>query len=78
MYITFVKGIVDGTEAREVIKAEDIISAKAIMHKRIGGAMDDKNCAFAFATVMNSRGQLLCGDSFERPKPIPQELLDAE
>jgi len=67
-YLTFVKHIKDGTEARECLGITDIITAKATAYNKMGSAMNDPNCDYAFATVCNPLGQnLIQPISFERP-----------
>lgn len=66
-YLSFVKRINDGSEARELLRFDDSISATATMHQRMGNAMADANCSYAFAVVHNYLGQQMKQDNFVRP-----------
>lgn len=72
-YMVFVKHINDGTEARECFGMTDVISAKATMYTKIGSAMNDPNCDYAFGIVLNPMGQAVVpAVSFERPASVEE------
>lgn len=72
-YLTFVKRINDNTEARECLGIDDLITAKATAYNKMGSAMNDPNCAYAFAIVSNKLGQnMIQPIAFERPVEVEE------
>ena len=73
-YLTAVKHIKDGAEARECLGIEDILAARATMYSKQASAMNDPNCDYAFAAVKNHLGQdVVPAIAFERPHETPDE-----
>ncbi len=74
-YMTAVKHIKkDDTESRECFSMTDLISAKATALSKMAAAMNDANCDYAFAVIMNNLGQnLMQPISFVRPEEESEE-----